>query len=106
MYRNLRTAFGENLKEIRKLKGLTQEKLAEMLGMSPRQMSRLESGENFPSVETLEKLSLYLEIDLKTLFDFEWDKEYAVLSTGTDERPVVEVSLNDKIINLTNYNRK
>lgn len=28
------------------------------------------------------------------------------MSTGTDERPVVEVSLNDKIINITNYNRK
>ena len=79
MYKNLKTAFGENLKYIRKSKGYTQEKLAEFLGISHRQLSRIESGDNFPSVETLEKISLYLETDLKTLFDFEWDKKYAVI---------------------------
>lgn len=106
MYKNLKSAFGENLKYLRKSKGLTQERLAEDLGISHRQLSRIESGDNFPSVETLEKISLYLETDLKVLFDFEWNKKYAVLSNGTDERPVFEVSLNDTVINLANYTKR
>ena len=106
MYKNLKSAFGENLKYLRKSKGLTQERLAEDLGISHRQLSRIESGDNFPSVETLEKISLYLETDLKVLFDFEWDKKCAVLSNGTDERPVFEVSLNDTVINLANYTKR
>ena len=106
MYKNLKTAFGENLKYLRKSKGLTQERLAEILGISHRQLSRIEAGDNFPSVETLEKISLYLETELKVLFDFEWDKKYAVLSNGTDERPVFEVSLNDTVINLANYTKR
>ena len=105
MHKNLKTAFGERLKEIRKAKGFTQERLAEVLDISQRQLTRIETGDNFPSVETLERISLYLETDLKDLFDFVWDKEYAVLSTGTDERPVFEVSVTDDVINLERYKK-
>lgn len=105
MQKNLKTAFGERLKEIRKAKGFTQERLAEVLDISQRQLTRIETGDNFPSVETLERISLYLETDLKDLFDFTWDKEYAVLSTGTDERPVFEVSVTDDVINLERYKK-
>ena len=106
MHKNLKTAFGERLKEIRKAKGFTQERLAEVLDISQRQLTRIETGYNFPSVETLERISLYLEIDLKDLFDFMWDKEYAVLATGTNDRPVFEVSVNDDVINLSEYYKK
>ncbi len=63
MHKNLKTAFGERLKEIRKAKGFTQERLAEVLDISQRQLTRIETGDNFPSVETLERISLYLETD-------------------------------------------
>lgn len=106
MHKNLKTAFGERLKEIRKAKGFTQERLAEVLDISQRQLTRIETGYNFPSVETLERISLYLETDLKDLFDFMWDKEYAVLSTGTNDRPVFEVSVNEDVINISDRYKK
>ncbi len=100
MFRNLKEGFGARLKEVRKSKGYTQEKLAEKLEITPRQLTRIETGINFPSVETLERLSLYLEIDLSSLFDFSWDNEYSVLSTGTDDRAVFEVCVKDEVVNL------
>lgn len=89
--KDLKEAFGLRLKEERKDKGLTQEVLAEMLDLSPRQLIRIETGENFPSVETLSKISLALNIDLKSLFDFKWDEEVMYLATGTYNRPTLRL---------------
>lgn len=106
MFRTLKESFGARLKELRKSKGYTQEKLAEKLDIAPRQLTRLECGINFPSVETLAKLSFYLGVDLKSLFDFSWDKEYSICSTGTDERPVIEVEADAKVIDLSQFGKK
>lgn len=106
MFKTLKDGFGVRLKELRKSKGFTQEKLAEKLDIAPRQLTRLETGVNFPSVETLEKICFYLETDLKSLFDFSWDKEYTVYSTGTDDRPVLEVSTSDKVVDLSGFVNK
>ena len=70
MYKNLKTAFGENLKYLRKSKGLTQERLAEILGISHRQLSRIEAGDNFPSVETLEKIKVQLQKNIEEITAF------------------------------------
>lgn len=48
--------FGKKLKNLRKFKKLTQEKLAEMVDMDIRQIARLEAGESMPSVTTVLKL--------------------------------------------------
>lgn len=106
MFKKLKDGFGLRLKELRKSRGLTQEKLAEKLDISPRQLTRIETGDNFPSPETLAKLSYILNIDLSSLFDFEWDKEYTVYTTGTDDKPVIEVSEKNGIIDLMSYRNK
>jgi len=106
MFKNLKEGFGARLKELRKAKGYTQEKLAEKLDITQRQLTRIETGENFPSVETIEKISFYLEADLTSLFDFSWDKEYAVCSTGTYDKPVFEVCLKDDVVDLSKYLKK
>lgn len=106
MFKTLKEGFGARLKELRKSKGFTQEKLAEKLDIAPRQLTRLERGVNFPSVETLAKISFYLEEDLKSLFDFYWDKEYSLCSTGTDDRPVLEVRADARVIDLTKFVKK
>lgn len=106
MCKTLKECFGIRLKELRKSKGLTQEKLAEKLEIAPRQLTRIESGVNFPSVETLAKLSLYLEEDLKSLFNFQWNKEYTVCVSGTDERPVFEIDADSSIVDLSKVAKK
>lgn len=66
-------ALGINIKKYRKARGLSQEKLSEMIGIQPRQMSKLETGVHFPSARTLENLCVTLDVSLKELFDFELD---------------------------------
>lgn len=95
--KNLKEAFGLHLREIRKSKKLTQEVFSEMLDLSPRQLIRIERGENFPSAETLSKISLVLDVDLKSLFDFKWDENVMYLATGTYNRPVLRVVKNHEI---------
>lgn len=42
--------FGDNLKQIRKSKNISQEDLAERLGVSRQSVSKWETGENYPSM--------------------------------------------------------
>jgi len=51
------------IKEYRKKLGLTQEKLAELLDISPRQLQRIESEKVETSLKTLKKLIKILKIN-------------------------------------------
>jgi len=60
---NIREILAENLKEKRRKKGLTQEKLAEKAGMSLQYLAMLELAHKFPSGEMLERLANALNIE-------------------------------------------
>ena len=45
--------FGENLKLIRKQKNISQEFLAEKLGVARQSVSKWETGENYPSMQNI-----------------------------------------------------
>lgn len=62
---NFKLGVGHNLKLIRKAKGITQEDLASIIGIHPRQLSKIETGEHFPSCKTLEKLALLWILNLR-----------------------------------------
>ncbi|SPF40547.1 putative transcriptional regulator [Candidatus Desulfosporosinus infrequens] len=57
-----------NVKHFRKLKGLTQERLAEKVEVSPVYISYLECGSKVPSLVLLAKIADALEIDPALLF--------------------------------------
>lgn len=63
--------FANNLKTFRKLRKLTQEQLAEMVGVDFRYISLLENAKSFPSCELIERLTDALEISYTDLFLFE-----------------------------------
>ena len=63
--------LGENLKKYRKVAQLTQEQLAELVGIHPTYVGKLETGKNNPSVKMLYKLSRALKIKLSDIFDFD-----------------------------------
>ena len=48
--------FGERRKQYRKQKGLTQQELADLLGVSNKSVSRWESGKMAPSEKNAQKL--------------------------------------------------
>lgn len=63
-------AFGSRIKELRKNKNITQEKLAEIIGVEPQQICRIEKGACFTTFETLEKLSSALNIPIQDFFNY------------------------------------
>jgi len=63
-------ALGLRIKEFRDKKKFTQDKLAELVGIDPKHLSRIENGRNYPSIETLEKLANNLEVTFEDLFQF------------------------------------
>lgn len=63
--------LGERIKAKRIEANLTQEILAEKVGIHPTYVGKLESGKNNPSVMLMYKISRALKISLKDLFDFE-----------------------------------
>ncbi len=60
-------SFGENLQLIRKKNQLSQEGLAEMLGVSRQAVSKWEIGEGYPEVDKLLLLSKKLNVSLDSL---------------------------------------
>lgn len=67
----LKASFGKRLKKVRNQKNITQEHLAENIGLSVESISNIERGIHAPSFKTLEKLAQSLKIPVKDLFDFE-----------------------------------
>lgn len=62
--------LGARIKEERRVRGLTQEQLAEQVEISPRYLSRLEVGRQSPSIATLIKMAEIFDMELSELFDF------------------------------------
>ena len=76
---NIKVLLGKKIKELRKNRGLTQEKLAELAGIEIPSLSNIENGKNYPNHETLEKIALALQIKPYELFIFDYYKNYEEL---------------------------
>ena len=63
--------LGKQIANLRSKKGLTQEKLAELVNYSPNHISKLESARTNPSFELLVNIAKALDIELKELFNFD-----------------------------------
>lgn len=61
--------FGEKVKIARERKGITQERLAELIGVTTVYVGFLEQGRRLPSIKTADKLARILSIKLSDLFD-------------------------------------
>ena len=59
--------FGDNLKRLRKEKELTQETLAEFLGVSFQTISKWERGETYPDITTLPIISRFFDVSIDDL---------------------------------------
>lgn len=65
--------FAKNLRDIRKSRKLTQEQLAELVGVDFRYISLLENAKSFPSCDLIEKMVKALNINYSELFAFDED---------------------------------
>ena len=67
--------IGSFLKSLRKEKGITQEKLAEELGVSGRTVSRWETGNNMPDISVLIEISEFYDVSIPEIVDGERKSE-------------------------------
>ncbi len=66
IYKNI----GKNVKKYRNLRGISQEKLSEMLDVNNKFIGHVERFERYISLKRLIKIAEILEIELKELFEF------------------------------------
>ena len=66
----LKEEFGKKVRQFRKERGLTQEKLAELAHITPRYVLDIEHGRYGPSFEVMHNLAQVLDVAPKDLFDF------------------------------------
>ncbi len=83
--------FGRRLKELRKQSGLTQQQLADRIGVTKSVISFYELRERSPSPEVLAKLSYVFHISTDWLLGIEHNKTIDV--SGLDDEDIKAVQL-------------
>lgn len=58
----LKVALGKRVREVRHARGLTQEGLAEQLGVTPRYLAGIERGERNLTLDSVDGLAKQLEV--------------------------------------------
>ena len=81
---------GGLLKALRRENNLTQEKLAERLGVSARTVSRWETGTNLPDLDALLELADLYCVDIRELLDGERKNENMDKETRETMKKVAE----------------
>lgn len=98
--------FGARIKELRLKKGLTQEKLAEMIDVGERNLSKIECGTVFVKSSTVTKLLSALEVEPQELFDFstyKQNKDIKKILKDAIDNDLVDVDLLYKIYRSVKY---
>jgi transcriptional regulator with XRE-family HTH domain len=68
--KNATELLGARIRELRKAQGLTQDQLAEVLGIEQKYVSLIEHGKSYPSLDRLMRIAEVLKVPLPSLFNF------------------------------------
>lgn len=99
--------LGNNIKELRKQKGLRQEQLAEAMGVSTASVSKWETNQSYPELTLLAELADFFEVSIDTLIghNLNADRMEALVAqmekAADDHEEEVAAGLCEKI--LRNY---
>ena len=77
--------LGTKIRELRKKKGLTQEQLANALGLSPQAVSKWEIEASYPDMTLIPVLANFFDVSLDVLFDFDITKKQQKIDEILDE---------------------
>ena len=84
--------IGAFLKQLRNEKGITQEQLAEILGVSGRTVSRWETGTNLPDLSILVQISEYYNVEIKDILN------------GERKSKNMDTELKETLLKVADYN--
>ena len=90
----LKEKLGKNIQKYRKLQNITQEKLAELIGVEINSISAIERGRSFPSPENLSKITEALHVSLADLCTF--NSEYTCMDYKNEILANINLIENDK----------
>jgi transcriptional regulator with XRE-family HTH domain len=86
--------LGENIKILRKQHGITQQKLADLLGLSRPTVSQIEIGERKLSADELIKLADIFNISVEYLLGLKREPKIIIKKTERKEKPKYQVRIN------------
>lgn len=67
---SLKQKLGQRIQTLRKEQKITQERMAEIVGMDPKNISKIENGNNYPTAENLSAIASALGVEVYELFVF------------------------------------
>lgn len=89
--------FANNLKNLRRIKKITQIELANKLSLSRTSIVMWESGQNYPSMDKL--------IELANIFDCSVDFLLGITSTNSQNLDISKLESEDQLFIISLYNR-
>lgn len=93
---NIKNLLGKRIQEVRKAQHLTQEKLAELVGLDVSSISNIENGKYYPTAENLDKILTILKIEPSDLFNFSHHIDHEIMI----EEMVSSMKKNEKLVIL------
>ena len=73
MSKDINKKLGKRIKELRKIKGFSQEKFAEAIDIATNSLSLIETGNGFMTLATLDRMCKALEVEPYEIFKFHED---------------------------------
>ena len=98
--------IGEKIKELRKRDDITQEHLAEVLGVTNQAVSKWESGNSYPDIEYISPIANFFNVTIDYLFDHdtaEKRRKIEAFCAQYDTHKRVTLSLYDERIELMRH---
>ena len=89
--------FQENLISLRKLNGLSQEELAEKVGISRQTLSKYETGEAVPDIDILDKIARIFNVTIDSIIKAH-DFGNFVFEFGIGILPYIDMSKEDNLL--------
>ncbi len=65
---DIKKTLGKRIQDFRKSRNLTQEQLAEFIGIDTISLSKIETGRNYPTAENLAKIATIFNVEVYELF--------------------------------------
>ena len=95
-------SFADNLIELRKLNGFSQEELADMIGVSRQTLSKYETGESLPDIEKCRLIAEVFSVTMDDLISYDKNSDenmgYGVPPKGKHIFGLVKVGEKGQIV--------
>ena len=90
---DIKNLLGKRIQEIRKSKNITQEYMAELIGIETVSLSNIERGKYYPTAENLNKIISVLQIEPEELFVFKHLRSHKELLEEMNNRLINDEKL-------------